>query len=69
MKLIVIISTLLSLIIFSPNSGFSESSEEKGLAIAQEDDKRDNGFNDFTASMIMNIEEPSRGGKFTVHQK
>ena len=68
MKLIVIISTLLSLLIFPLNSGFSETSEEKGLAIAQEDDKRDNGFKDFTASMVMVLknrqgEESSRNIK------
>ena len=31
----------------------AETPEEKGLAIAQEDDNRDNGFQDFTASMVM----------------
>ncbi len=29
------------------------TAEEKGLAIAREDDKRDNGFDDFTADMVM----------------
>ena len=68
MKLIVFISTLFSLLIPPPNSGFSETSEEKGLAIAQEDNKRDNGFKDFTASMVMVLknrqgEESSRNIK------
>ncbi len=31
----------------------AETPEEKGLAIAIEDDKRDNGFLDFTANMVM----------------
>ena len=32
---------------------FAETPEEKGLSIAKEDDKRDNGFKDFTANMVM----------------
>ena len=34
---------------------FAESPEEKGLAIAQEDDNRDNGFKNFTANMVMTL--------------
>ena len=33
----------------------SETPEEKGLAIAVEDDKRDNGFLDYTAKAIMTL--------------
>ena len=36
-----------------PLSAYSESPEEKGLAIAVEKDKRDNGFGDFKASIKM----------------
>ena len=35
------------------SSAIAETPEEKGFAIAIEDDKRDNGFQDFTASMVM----------------
>ena len=37
----------------APGVTAAETPEEKGLAIAREDDKRDNGFNDFTADMVM----------------
>ncbi len=37
----------------APAAVAAETPEEKGLAIAQEDDKRDNGFHDFTADMVM----------------
>ena len=48
-----------------PGLMMAETPEEKGLAIAVEDDKRDNGFGNFTANMIMNLknrhgEESSR---------
>jgi outer membrane lipoprotein-sorting protein len=33
----------------------AESAEEKGLAIAVEADKRDSGFTDFTANMVMEL--------------
>ncbi len=46
--------TILFIIIFLfPGFAIAESPEEKGLAIALEDDKRDNGFGDFTARMVM----------------
>lgn len=35
------------------NAAQAETPEEKGLAIAKEDDRRDNGFHDFTARMVM----------------
>ena len=38
---------------YNISSAIAETPEEKGLAIAIEDDKRDNGFQDFTASMVM----------------
>ncbi len=44
---------LLFILTFFPLPAFAESPEEKGLAIAVEDDKRDNGFGDFTADMKM----------------
>ncbi len=34
---------------------YAESAEEKGLAIAVESDKRDTGFGDFTANMVMEL--------------
>ena len=36
-----------------PAGALAETPEQKGLAIAMEDDKRDNGFGDFTANMVM----------------
>ncbi len=36
-----------------PGLAFAETPEEKGLAIAVEDDKRDNGFGDFKADLEM----------------
>jgi outer membrane lipoprotein-sorting protein len=47
---ILILSALFFLL---PLSVMAETPEEKGLAIAVEDDKRDNGFDDFTANMVM----------------
>ena len=44
---------IFSILLLFPLSAMAESPEEKGLAIAVEDDKRDNGFNDFTANMVM----------------
>lgn len=44
---------LFVIFILIPLSAMAESPEEKGLAIAVEDDKRDNGFGDFTAHMVM----------------
>ena len=40
-------------VFFNVSLATAETPEVKGLAIAQEDDKRDNGFQDFTASMVM----------------
>ena len=44
---------LFTLFFLYPLSTMAETPEEKGLAIAVEDDKRDNGFDDFTANMVM----------------
>ncbi len=43
------------LIGFSSTALFAETAEEKGLTIAKEADKRDNGFGDFTANLIMTL--------------
>ena len=44
---------LFTAVFFNVSLATAETPEEKGLVIAQEDDKRDNGFQDFTASMVM----------------
>ena len=44
---------LFTAVFFNFSLATAETPEAKGLAIAQEDDKRDNGFQDFTASMVM----------------
>ena len=44
---------LFAIFFLFPLSAMAESPEEKGLAIAVEDDKRDNGFIDFTSNMVM----------------
>lgn len=44
---------LLCILTILPLPALAESPEEKGLAIAMEDDKRDNGFGDFTSDMKM----------------
>ena len=46
---------LISALLLSPLLAFAETAEEKGLAIAVEADKRDTGFEDFTASMVMEL--------------
>jgi len=43
---------MLSLLLL-PRVAAAETPEEKGLAIAQEADRRDTGFSDFTADMLM----------------
>lgn len=45
---------------------FAETPEEKGLAIAKEDDKLDNGFKDFTANMFMVLKN-KQGEESTRH--
>lgn len=50
-KYILLISTLL----LAPAAAYAETAEEKGLAIAVEADKRDTGFEDFTANMVMEL--------------
>lgn len=54
MKLPVLILTALSLLI--PQVLLAETPEEKGLAIAREADRRDEGFGDSTARMLMVLE-------------
>ncbi len=54
------LTLLLSLLLFSASALHAEKtvatdSAEKGLAIAVEADKRDTGFSDFTASMVMEL--------------
>ena len=44
----------LALVLFSFNT-IAETAEEKGLSIAVEGDKRDTGFNDSTANMVMEL--------------
>lgn len=46
---------LLTASVFSSINVFAETPEEKGLAIAVEADKRDNGFGDSTANMTMEL--------------
>ena len=46
---------LISALLLTPLLAFAETAEEKGLAIAVEADKRDTGFEDFTASMVMEL--------------
>ena len=48
-----IIFTLLTFILYIAHPVFAETPEEKGLAIAIENENRDNGFQDFTADMKM----------------
>lgn len=48
-KNILLVTTLL----LTPVIANAETAEEKGLAIAVEADKRDTGFEDFTANMVM----------------
>lgn len=47
--------TLLATLCFSISYVHAETAEEKGLAIAIEADKRDTGFGDSTADMIMEL--------------
>jgi len=49
---IVLISCLIVLL---PIVSFAETAEKKGLAIATEADKRDQGFGDYTADMLMTL--------------
>ena len=51
------VRTILAAIAFAvlPVSSLAETAEEKGLAIAVEADKRDEGFGDSTANMTMEL--------------
>lgn len=44
---------LITTLLLTPVVANAETAEEKGLAIAVEADKRDTGFEDFTANMVM----------------
>lgn len=46
---------LLITLLLTPVIANAETAEEKGLAIAVEADKRDTGFEDFTANMVMEL--------------
>ena len=46
---------LLTTLLLTPVIANAETAEEKGLAIAVEADKRDTGFEDFTANMVMEL--------------
>ncbi|VAW50516.1 Outer membrane lipoprotein-sorting protein [hydrothermal vent metagenome] len=54
-KQVIILSTALSVLLALPLQVGAESAEEKGLAIAVESDKRDTGFVDSTADMVMEL--------------
>ncbi len=41
----------------------AETPEEKGLAIAKEDDTRDNGFGDYRAELVMTLKNRQGGRK------
>ena len=45
--------TLLSALFFLPFQALAQNPQEKGLSIAQEADRRDTGFGDFTADLLM----------------
>ncbi len=47
------LSLLIALQLLSVSSAFCETAEEKGLQIATEADRRDDGFGDYTADMTM----------------
>jgi hypothetical protein len=57
-----IIHILAIIFFFNASPSPAETPEDKGLAIAKEDDKRDNGFQDFTANMLM-VLKTGRGKK------
>ncbi len=54
-KNILIVSPLLLAVLLPATLIHAETAEEKGLAIAVEADKRDTGFSDFSASMVMEL--------------
>jgi len=49
------VTSILLAAIMTPFSVFAETAEEKGMAIAVEADKRDTGFGDQTANMVMEL--------------
>lgn len=53
MKRFYLFALIISLLL--PVSAFAETPEEKGLAIAIEADKRDTGFNDYQAELLMTL--------------
>jgi outer membrane lipoprotein-sorting protein len=62
-KLIIFLAIALSLL---QNSVSAETSEDKGLAIAMESDKRDTGFKDYTSDMRMILR--NKHGKESLRQ-
>ncbi len=50
-----LIMTLMLSLLLLPSDVMPATPEEKGLAIAQEADRRDSGFKDFTANMLMTL--------------
>lgn len=68
MKYLLTALTLAGLLV--PAGVLAESPEEKGLAIAIEDDKRDNGFQDYQADMVMVLTNRSgEEAKRQIHTK
>lgn len=55
MNLILKLALPLTLLSTTSTIVFAETPEEQGLAIAQEADKRDSGFGDFTAELVMTL--------------
>ena len=55
MNLILKLALPLTLLSTASTIVFAETPEEQGLAIAQEADKRDSGFGDFTAELVMTL--------------
>ncbi len=50
-----LVLTIAAALCLAPWSAQAETAEEKGYAIAAEDDRRDNGFGDFRANMTMTL--------------
>ena len=53
MRVFGMILVILVILVGLPVGGAAQTPEEKGLAIAIEDDKRDNGFIDYKANLTM----------------
>ena len=55
-----LILSMILMLFLLPLLTVAETAEEKGLAIAQEADRRDTGFGDFTAEMLMLLKKENR---------